>query len=183
MVNLLLISLTLLATCFFGFWQMLLAPRRAVLQSLLGKVNKLLTSHEMLLRRYNAGGGASGGWNMVIAQSGDWGEVVENFGKLYESIFLDVSISANKDLPEKAKAITAKYRALRTIALGPISKYRFTEALLNMHNTPVALEFEKLSVLIEYAIKKMPYRFFPYSLFRPLMRRLMPTREPSSRRV
>jgi len=151
MLNLLLISLTFLATCFFGLWQMLVVPRRVVLQSLLDRLNELLASHRILSPRFEVG----------QLRAGDLVEETVKYGELFEHIFLDVSIDANKDLPETAKKIIEKYRDAR-LEGPPKDKYCFAADFLALPGGKVELDFWELSIFIEYAIKKMPYRPFRF---------------------
>jgi len=151
MLELLLISLTLLATCFFGIWQVVVVPKRAKLESLASKVNELRSSHIRLFQL-----------DLRPDQYRRHYEIEERvrFTELYEEVFLDITIARNTSLPETAKEIIEIYRDIRQKQMHWAEKHEFAEALIAQEQIPLELDFEELAIIIEFAIKKVPYHAF-----------------------
>lgn len=166
MLDTLLIILALLVAC-YGTWQtVFVKPTRADLRLMLDKVNGLRTLHELLSKRKLP--------PPDVAISPEVLSRLQTFTDMYDEFFLpDLSENMNRNLSAAAKGIFREFKDIRMERLRGL-RVEFSIDLFRREDIPLGLRLSELSIMIEYAIKKVPYypsRFLNYGMWLASIRR------------
>ena len=134
--------------------------RKAVLESLHRELNKLLTIYQKL--------SASAEVDFSFIENETLESDKKRFVKLYEEIFFDSAILKNRNLSQRAKDIIEELRNAREETWGAMDEFDFSYSVAMSRR--IESLFSELIVIVEYAIKKLPYPDFrslnPINLFR-----------------